>query len=88
MTYLIRKNHRWLAVIFALPLLITTVTGIAFPIARSLHQRQLAGFLIHLHTLEIIRLESFFPIINGIGLLGLLLTGLSMTSLFRQHQSS
>jgi len=30
----------------------------------------LAGFLIHLHTLETFGLESFFPIINGIGLLG------------------
>ncbi len=81
-----RKYHRWLAIICALPLLLTVITGIAFPIAKALHQRQLAGFLIHLHTLETFGLDTFFPIINGLGLLGLLITGLTMTSLFRERR--
>lgn len=86
MNRIFRKYHRWLAIAFALPLLNTIVTGIGFTIAKSLHQRQLAGFLIHLHTLETFGLEEVFPIINGIGLLGLLITGLYMTSLFRQRR--
>ena len=87
MNRLLRKYHRWLAIAFALPLLLSIVTGIAFTIAKSLHQRQLAGFLIHLHTLETFGLDGVFPIINGIGLLGLLVTGLYMTRLFRQPRS-
>lgn len=88
MNRLFRKYHRWLAIICALPLLLTVVTGMAFPITKALHQRQLAGALIHLHTLETFGLEAFFPIINGLGLLGLLVTGIYMTNLFRQRRSA
>lgn len=73
---LFRKYHRWLAIVCTLPLLLTVITGMLFPIAKAFHQRQLAGFLIHLHTLETFGLDNFFPIINGIGLLGLLVTGI------------
>lgn len=58
-----------------------------FPTARAFNQRQLAGFFIHLHTLETFELESVFPIISGIGLLGLLVTDVYMTNLFRQRRS-
>ncbi len=88
MNHLFRKYHRSLAIIFALPLLTTVLSGITFPIAKALGQRQLAGLLIHIHTLEIFGLEAIFPIINGIGLLGLLVTGLYMTSLSRQRRHS
>ncbi len=88
MNRLFRKYHRWLAIVCALPLLLTVITGMTFPIAKASHQRQLASSLIHLHTLEIFGLDSFFPIINGIGILGLLMTGLSMTRLFRERRSS
>lgn len=84
---LFRKYHRWLAIAFALPLLLSTVIGIAFPIAKSLQQREVARFIIHLHNLETFGLEGAFPIINGMGLLGLLITGLYVTSLFRQRRS-
>lgn len=84
---LFRKYHRWLAIVCALPLLLTIFTGIAFPIAKALHQRQLAGFFIHLHTLETFGLEGIFPILNGLGLFGLLGTGLYMTNLLRQRRS-
>jgi hypothetical protein len=46
---LFRKYHRWLAIICALPLLLTVITGMTFPIAKVFHQRQLAHFLIELH---------------------------------------
>jgi hypothetical protein len=84
---LFRQYHRWLAIICALPLLLTVITGTTFPIAKAFHQRELAGFLIHLHTLETFELDAFFPIINGLGLLGLLITGIYMTSLFRDRRS-
>jgi hypothetical protein len=85
---LFRKYHRWLAIVCALPLLLTVTTEILFPIAKALHQPQLAGFLIHLHILETFGLDGFFPVLNGIGLLGLLLTGIYMTRLFQHQRSS
>ncbi len=85
---LFRKYHRWLAIVCALPLSLTVLTGMCFPIAKSLHQRQLASFLIHLHTLEIFGLDDFFPVINGLGLLGLLITGVYMTNLVRKQRST
>ena len=72
---LFRKYHRWLAITCTIPLLLTVITGIAFPLAKRLHQRQLAHLLIHLHTMEILGLDKWFPIINGLGSLGLLITG-------------
>jgi hypothetical protein len=84
---LFRKYHRWLAIVCALPLLLTVMTGMSIPIAKAVHQRQFTGFLIHLHTLETFGLEGFFPIINGIGFLELLITGLYMTNLFRERRS-
>lgn len=83
MYYLFRRYHRWLAIVCALPLLLTVITGMTFPIAKVLHQRQLARFLIHLHTFEVLGLDGWFPIINGLGLLGLLVTGIYMTNPFR-----
>jgi multisubunit Na+/H+ antiporter MnhB subunit len=87
MNRLFRKYHRWLAIVCALPLLLTVLTGMLFPIAKAFHQRQLAGFLIHLHTLESVGLGDFFPIINGLGLLGLLITGIYLTQLFRSKRA-
>ena len=86
MSRLFRKYHRSLAIVCALPLLLSVITGMLFPIAKAFNQGQVAGFLIHLHTLETFGLGGIFPIINGIGLLGLLITGIYMTSLFRQRR--
>ena len=86
MNRLFRKYHRWLAIICALPLLLTVITGTLFPTAKALQQRELAGFLIHLHTLETFGLDGIFPILNGVGLLGLIMTGVYMTNLFRGRQ--
>ena len=81
-----RKYHRTLAVILCLPLLLTVLTGMAttmtaewslnFGISRSL--------ILKLHTGEIFHLQAIYPILNGIGLIGLLITGMSMTNVFKQ----
>ncbi|MBW4538961.1 MAG: peptidase [Myxacorys chilensis ATA2-1-KO14] len=81
-----RQYHRWLAIVLFLPLLTTVISGVGFTIARSLHQRALAEFLIHIHTLEIFGLGEVFPLLNGIGLFSLLITGIYMTRLFRQRR--
>jgi hypothetical protein len=79
-----RKYHRVLAGIVALPLILTTITGMLvttvaewkldFGISRS--------FLLGLHNGELFHLEKIYPILNGMGLLAMLVTGLSMTNLF------
>jgi Sec-independent protein secretion pathway component TatC len=81
-----RKYHRQIAIVFSLPLLLTVVTGMGFTIAEEwLHQRQLARFLIKVHTLEIFNLGEIFPVLNGLGLIGLLVTGIYMSGMFRRR---
>jgi len=81
-----RRYHRQIAIILCLPLFLTVLTGMGYTIFDEwLHQDELGRFLLGLHTLEIIHLEKIYPILNGFGLIGLLITGVSMTGLFRQR---
>lgn len=79
-----RRYHRTIALIIALPLLVTILTGVSITILRewSGTGRDLSSFLVRVHTGDILQLAAIYPILNGLGLLGLLVTGLSMTSLF------
>lgn len=84
MSRLFRRYHRQIAIALCLPLFLTVLTGVGFTIAHEwLHQNELGEFLLGLHTLEIVHLEKIYPLLNGLGLVGLLITGLSMTGLFR-----
>jgi hypothetical protein len=83
MNKIFRKYHRRLATLFCLPLFFTALTGMSISIAEEgFHHERLAAFLLSIHTFEIIKLEAILPILNGLGLMGLVATGLSMTSLF------
>lgn len=79
-----RKYHRFLAPILALPLLLTVLTGMAATMAREwpIDLGLGSSFLLKIHTGALFGLEAIYPILNGLGLLGLLITGLSMTGLF------
>ena len=80
-----RKYHRQLAVIVFLPLLLTVITGVAYSILHELlGLNELAEIVLKLHNGEIIGLEKIYPLLNGLGLIGMLITGISMTGLFRQ----
>jgi Sec-independent protein secretion pathway component TatC len=83
-----RKYHRMIATFFCLPLLFTALTGISIAIADTwLHQARLAAFLISVHTFQIFKLDAIMPILNGLGLICLVATGISMTGLFtKRHQ--
>lgn len=75
----LRKHHRLLATLFCLPLLFTALTGMSIAIADEwLHQEGLVAFLINVHTFRILGLSAILPVVNGLGLLGLATTGLSM----------
>ena len=81
-----RKYHRTLAPILFLPLALTVLTGMGATMAEAWHldlgvSRSL---LLSLHTGEIFHLEAIYPMLDGLGLIGLLVTGLSMTGLMKK----
>jgi hypothetical protein len=84
-----RKYHRVLATILCLPLALTILTGMATTMVGewSLNFGLSRGFLLALHTGEIFHFEAIYPILNGLGLIGLLVTGVSMTSLFKARKA-
>jgi uncharacterized iron-regulated membrane protein len=80
----LRKYHRQIGLVFCLPLFLTAVTG---TLANLVDVWGLELFsrsaLLHLHTgewLEVgkFRLVKFYPILNGLGLLAIIATGISM----------
>jgi hypothetical protein len=78
-----RKYHRLIAIVSCLPLILSAVTGISITIVDEwFHQPVLGAYLIKIHTLDFFGLGAIYPILNGLGLIGLIATGLSMTGLF------
>jgi hypothetical protein len=87
MSMTIRRYHRLIAVLMCIPLGLTIITGMTYPIFDDwLELNKVAGFLLKVHSGRIFGLESIYPVLNGLGLAGLFITGLSMTSLFRQKR--
>lgn len=79
-----RKYHRWIAPILSLPIFLTVITGMLATVIEEWHLNigVKSRLLIKIHTGEFLHLEGIYPILNGLGLLALLVTGLSMTGLF------
>ena len=83
-----RKYHRFLAIALSLPLILTVLTGMGYTIFDEwFHMGKFGHFLMEIHTMEILGLDEIYPVLNGLGLVGLLVTGLSMTGLFRKRRS-
>jgi uncharacterized iron-regulated membrane protein len=84
-----RKYHRFLAIIMTLPLALTILTGLGYTLSEDwLHLENLGEFLIGLHTGEIFGLEEIYPILNSLGAIGLLITGITMTGLMRRKRNA
>ncbi len=83
-----RKYHRILAIIVALPLTLTVVTGMLTTVVKEwpINTEISARLLLKIHTGEIFNLQASYPILNGLGLIGLLVTGLSMSGLFGRRK--
>ena len=83
-----RKYHRIIGIIVCVPLLLTVLTGMLatvvneWPINIGLSSR----LMLEIHTGEIFHLQAIYPILNGFGLIGLLVTGMSMSGLFNQRR--
>lgn len=83
-----RKYHRTIALIISIPIFLTTVTGIVITFIREwgLNIGLPSHLLLQVHTGDIFHLGAIYPILNGVGLLGLLVTGLSMSGIFSQKR--
>lgn len=83
-----RKYHRFLAPIIMLPLALTVLTGMLvtmnkeWPFGTGIP----SSLLLEIHTGEIFGLEAIYPMLNGLGMLGLAVTGITMTGLFRKKR--
>ncbi|MER3433025.1 MAG: peptidase [Leptolyngbya sp. ERB_1_1] len=82
------KYHRLLGLIVALPLLLTVLTGMATTIERewNLDLGVSSRILLRIHTGEIFHLQAIYPILDGLGLIALLVTGLNMSGVFRRSR--
>jgi uncharacterized membrane protein len=81
-----RKYHRTIALIISLPLIATVLTGMLVTVVSEwsfINTGIPSRVLLQIHTGEIFHLQAIYPILNGIGLIGLLVTGLSMSGIFR-----
>ncbi|MEL6131568.1 MAG: PepSY domain-containing protein [Cyanobacteria bacterium J06628_4] len=76
----IRQLHRTLVPFMVLPLLLTLTTGTAFQFAVAAGRAQDFIWLLDLHRGKFgtVNLEFVYPILNALGLLTLLITGLLM----------
>ncbi|MBW4574982.1 MAG: hypothetical protein KME08_06820 [Aphanothece sp. CMT-3BRIN-NPC111] len=82
-----RQLHRKLAPLVFIPLGVTAVTGVAFQMATSWFnlEEEKVLFLLDIHRGNYPGLEKVYPVLNGLGVIAMIVTGLSMTSLFRRR---
>jgi hypothetical protein len=84
----VRKYHRWIAIVICLPLAVTVITGMLASLPEALRLGIGRSVFLKVHNGEILHLEAIYPVLNGLGVLGLLVTGLSLTGLFRKRRQS
>ena len=84
MKRLARKYHRIIAPIVALPLVLTVLTGMLATIIREwpINTGLTSGLILRIHTGELFHLQAIYPILNGLGLMVLVVTGISMSGVF------
>jgi hypothetical protein len=85
----IRHLHRTLAPIMLLPLLLTLLTGTIYQIFDLLGQPGSASWLLEWHKghFGALNLEFIYPFLNALGLLTLLVTGITMWLRMRRNPS-
>ncbi|MDA0673801.1 MAG: peptidase [Cyanobacteria bacterium] len=82
-----RTYHRWLAIAMALPLGLTILSGMGYTLFDEWLEIDGAGrWMMALHTGDIFGLEDIYPVLNGLGAVGLLITGLSMVRLRKRRR--
>lgn len=84
-----RKHHRQLSIIVSLPLILMALTGTISPILEALHLERETELVRKVHSGRIFFGSAYliYAVLNGLGLLGLLVTGLSMLRLFGRRKN-
>ena len=84
MKRLARKYHRIIAPIVALPLILTVLTGMLATIIQEwpINTGLTSGLILSIHTGELFHLQAVYPILNGLGLMVLVVTGISLSGVF------
>jgi uncharacterized iron-regulated membrane protein len=86
-----RRFHRVLALPAFLPLIISATTGIGYRVGKAWFglSNDQAALLLRIHQGSYLGpvLRVFYVLLLGIGLIGLLVTGIQMTGLFRKRRS-
>jgi hypothetical protein len=83
-----RKLHRFIAPILFLPLFLTTITGVAYRLGRSwFNIPKGKDFLLTIHQGGFLgdQLRPFYVLLNGLGLIGLMVTGMFMMGMFTKR---
>jgi len=80
-TALFRRYHRQLSILTLLPITLITLTGTTIPIIEKLGFIEATNFMIKVHTGKVFGLDLFYSVACGLGLLGLIITGVVMTDL-------
>ncbi len=73
------KAHKVLGSLLMLPLLWTTISGVAFTLVKEIGGNKALGkAILHLHTLETFGLHKIYPLILGISVLATLATAIML----------
>ena len=78
---LFRKYHRQLSIVTLLPITLVALTGTTIPIVEKLGFGDAANLMIKVHTGKIFGLDLFYSVATGLGLLSLIITGVTLTGL-------
>ncbi len=85
-----RKLHRIVAPIVFLPLFVTVITGVAYRLGRNWFglSKDQAHILMVIHEAEYLgeEIKPFYVLLNGIGLIWMLVTGIIMSGLFNKNK--
>lgn len=88
----LRKLHRRVAPILFLPLLLSASTGVLFRVARSWFgaSKETGEIIMYFHQGSFFghELKVFYVILNGLGVLVMLLTGIMMTGLWKSDSKN
>jgi uncharacterized iron-regulated membrane protein len=86
----LRQLHRKIAPIVFIPLFLSAFTGIAYRVARSWFgaSDEIGEALMFIHQGTFLgkELRVFYVILNGLGLVAMLVSGIIMTGIFRPRK--
>ncbi|MGQ4647425.1 hypothetical protein [Lyngbya aestuarii] len=87
----LRKLHRTLAPIIFLPFLVTAITGIIYRIGNSWFgmPREYSQLMLSIHQGTYLgeQLRPIYVLLNGLGLIGMVVTGIVMSGIFRRSRT-